>query len=135
MHMFDYLERLMTSNDTKILFVITLIVISEILDWLSGTVAAVINPDIDYKSKIGTNGILRKISFIMVLLLFIPVSVLIPDVNDIDVGTIALYVLYLGYLGNVIWSIFENYEKMGKDMTMFKEFWRKLFKSEDDKNG
>ncbi|MDW5524688.1 phage holin family protein [Carnobacterium maltaromaticum] len=133
--MFDYLERLMTSNDTKILFVITLIVISEILDWLSGTVAAVINPDIDYKSKIGTNGILRKISFIMVLLLFIPVSVLIPDVNDIDVGTIALYVLYLGYLGNVIWSIFENYEKMGKDMTMFKEFWRKLFKSEDDKNG
>ncbi|MDZ5758694.1 phage holin family protein [Carnobacterium maltaromaticum] len=133
--MFDYLERLMTSNDTKILFVITLIVISEILDWLSGTVAAVINPDIDYKSKIGTNGILRKISFIMVLLLFIPVSVLIPDVNDIDVGTIALYVLYLGYLGNVIWSIFENYEKMGKDMTMFKEFWRKLFKSEDDNNG
>ncbi|CAD5902463.1 phage holin family protein [Carnobacterium maltaromaticum] len=132
--MFDYLEKLMTSNDTKILFVITLIVISEILDWLSGTVAAVINPEIDYKSKIGTNGILRKISFIMVLLLFIPVSVLIPDVNDIDVGTIALYVLYLGYLGNVIWSIFENYEKMGKDMTMFKEFWKKLFKAEDDKN-
>lgn len=132
--MFDYLERLMTSNDTKILFVITLIVISEILDWLSGTVAAVINPDIDYKSKIGTNGILRKISFIMVLLLFIPVSVLIPDVNEIDVGTIALYVLYLGYLGNVIWSIFENYEKMGKDMKMFKEFWEKVFKSGDDKN-
>lgn len=47
--MFDYLERLMTSNDTKILFVITLIVIAEILDWLSGTVAAVINPNIDYK--------------------------------------------------------------------------------------
>lgn len=132
--MFDYLEKLMTSNDTKILFVITLIVISEILDWLSGTVAAVINPDIDYKSKIGTNGILRKISFIMVLLLFIPVSVLIPDVNEIDVGTIALYVLYLGYLGNVIWSIFENYEKMGKDMKMFKEFWKKVFKSGDDKN-
>ena len=132
--MFDYLEKLMTSNDTKILFVITLIVISEILDWLSGTVAAVINPEIDYKSKIGTNGILRKISFIMVLLLFIPVSVLIPDVNEIDVGTIALYVLYLGYLGNVIWSIFENYEKMGKDMKMFKEFWEKVFKSGDDKN-
>ncbi|MFS7388537.1 phage holin family protein [Carnobacterium maltaromaticum] len=132
--MFDYLERLMTSNDTKILFVITLIVIAEILDWLSGTVAAVINPDIDYKSKIGTNGILRKISFIMVLLLFIPVSVLIPDIEGVDIGTITLYTLYLGYLGNVIWSIFENYEKMGKDMKMFKDFWKQLFKTEDDKN-
>lgn len=131
--MFSYLEKLMMTNDTKILFVITLIVIAELLDWLSGTVAAVINPDIDYKSKIGTNGILRKISFIMVLLLFIPVSVLIPDIEGVDIGTIALYTLYLGYLGNVIWSIFENYEKMGKDMKMFKEFWKQLFKTEDDK--
>lgn len=131
--MFSYLEKLMMSNDTKILFVITLIVIAELLDWLSGTVAAVINPDIDYKSKIGTNGILRKISFIMLLLLFIPVSVLIPDINGINVGVITLYTFYLAYLGNVIWSIFENYEKMGKDMKMFKEFWKQLFKTEDDK--
>lgn len=80
-----------------------------ILDFASGTLAAWVNPDIEFKSKIGINGIIRKIASIVLLVFFIPVSALIPA----EIGAATLYTLYLGYLGMEVRSVFENYKKFG----------------------
>ena len=94
-----------------------LICIAMTIDFISGTIAAKINPEIEFKSKIGINGILRKVASI-VLLLFHSLAPLVPG----GAGVGLLYVLYVGYLMMEIKSIFENYQKMGVVTELFEDF-------------
>ncbi len=107
--MFTYLRQLTETDDSKILFILALICGAMILDFASGTLAAWTNPDIEFKSKMGINGIIRKIASVVLLVFFIPISVVVPGV----VGVATLYTLYLGYLAMEMRSIFENYKKFG----------------------
>lgn len=107
--MFTYLRQLTQTDDSKILFILAVICGAMILDFASGTLAAWVNPDIEFKSKMGINGIIRKIASIVLLVFFIPISVVVPGV----VGVATLYTLYLGYLAMEMRSIFENYKKFG----------------------
>ena len=107
--MFTYLRQLTQTDDSKILFILALICGAMILDFASGTLAAWVNPDIEFKSKMGINGIIRKIASIILLVFFIPVSALVPS----EIGVATLYTLYLGYLGMEVRSVFENYKKFG----------------------
>ena len=107
--MFTYLRQLTETDDSKILFILALICGAMILDFASGTLAAWTNPDIEFKSKMGINGIIRKIASIVLLVFFIPISVVVPGV----IGVATLYTLYLGYLAMEMRSIFENYKKFG----------------------
>ena len=43
------------------MYALALIVIMEIVDFASGTFAAIVNPDVEYKSRIGINGLIRKV--------------------------------------------------------------------------
>ncbi|HDV0835150.1 TPA: PBSX family phage terminase large subunit [Enterococcus faecalis] len=92
------------------------------IDFISGTIAAKINPEIEFKSKIGINGILRKVASIVLLLFFIPLAPLVPG----GAGVGLLYVLYVGYLMMEIKSIFENYQKMGVVTELFEDFIKNL---------
>jgi toxin secretion/phage lysis holin len=107
--MFTYLRQLTETDDSKILFILAVICGAMILDFASGTLAAWVNPDIEFKSKMGINGIIRKIASIVLLVFFIPISVVVPGV----IGVATLYTLYLGYLAMEMRSIFENYKKFG----------------------
>ena len=107
--MFTYLRQLTETDDSKVLFILAVICGAMILDFASGTLAAWVNPDIEFKSKMGINGIIRKIASIVLLVFFIPISVVVPGV----VGVATLYTLYLGYLAMEMRSIFENYKKFG----------------------
>ena len=107
--MFTYLRQLTETDDSKILFILAVICGAMILDFASGTLAAWVNPDMEFKSKMGINGIIRKIASIVLLVFFIPISVVVPGV----VGVATLYTLYLGYLAMEMRSIFENYKKFG----------------------
>lgn len=118
MNMFDFLKHIIESQDGQILFVLGLIAIAMIIDFFTGTLGAYINKDIEFKSKNGINGILRKIASITLMIFFIPMSVLLPD----DTGVILLYVLYIGYLGMELQSILENLAKMGVEVTIFAKF-------------
>ena len=92
--MFDFLRELIATEDGLVLFLLSLIVVMEIVDFFSGTFAAIINPDIEYQSKIGINGLLRKIQGIALLVILIPMSVLLPE----QTGVAFLYTIYVGYL-------------------------------------
>lgn len=116
--MIEFLKNLMGTQDNKILFVLALIAVAMIIDFLMGTVAAKINQDIIFESQKGINGILRKICSMIVMIFFIPVSILIPE----GVGIGLIYVLYIGYLVMELKSILENLKKMGLDISLFKTF-------------
>ncbi|MHA6269904.1 phage holin family protein [Streptococcus anginosus] len=117
------------TQDKLIAFTLTLIMGAMVIDFLTGTLAAKINPKIEFKSKEGINGILRKISSIALLAFCIPLSILLPE--GIGLGT--LQVLYLGYLFFEMKSVLENFEKLGIDTALFKEFFEVLKKYLKDK--
>lgn len=116
--MIEFLRELIGTQDTKILFVLGLIALAMIIDFLTGTVAAKINKNIIFESQKGINGILRKICSMIVMIFFIPVSILLPE----GIGIGLVYVLYLGYLVMEIKSILENLKKMGIDTSLFNNF-------------
>ncbi|EGO8565690.1 holin [Enterococcus faecalis] len=124
MYMFDFLGRFLIDSDHKAIYVLTMICIAMIIDFLSGTIAAKINPDIEFKSKVGINGILRKVASMVLLLFFIPLAPLVPG----GAGIGLLYVLYIGYLLMEIKSIFENYQKMGIITELFEDFIKHIKK-------
>lgn len=126
--MFGYLAHFLDNADTKAVYVLTMICVAMILDFISGTLAAKINPEIEFKSKVGINGILRKVASIALLLFFIPLAPMVPG----GAGVGLLYVLYVGYLLLEIKSIFENYNKMGTDTKLFEDFLRS-FRNDNDK--
>ncbi|MGU8065555.1 phage holin family protein [Streptococcus suis] len=113
--MFDFLRALITTEDGLVLFLLGLIVTMEIVDFLSGTFAAMINPDIEYKSKIGINGLIRKMMGIILLTVLIPMSVLLPE----QTGVAFLYTIYVGYLILTFKSLVENYGKAKGDTSIF----------------
>ncbi|NQP05655.1 holin [Streptococcus suis] len=113
--MFDFLRELIATEDGLVLFLLSLIVVMEIVDFLSGTFAAIINPTIEYKSKIGINGLLRKMQGIVLLTLLIPMSVLLPE----QTGVAFLYTIYVGYLSLTFKSLVENYGKAKGDTSIF----------------
>jgi toxin secretion/phage lysis holin len=114
--MIEFLRELTGTQDAKIFFILGLIAIAMIIDFLTGTVSAKINQNII--SQKGINGILRKICSMIVMIFFIPVSILIPE----GIGIGLVYVLYLGYLFMELKSILENLKKMGIDVSLFKNF-------------
>jgi len=126
--MFHYLEKYVIDADTKAIYVLTLICVAMVIDFFSGTIAAKINPDIEFKSKVGINGILRKVASIVLLMFFIPLAPLIPG----GTGVGLVYVLYLGYLMMEFKSILENYKKMGNDTSLFESFLEYFKKGKDD---
>ena len=126
---FEWIQTLKNASNTQeklIVYTLVLIMIAMVIDFLSGTLAAKINPDIQFRSKEGINGILRKIASIALLAYCIPLSVLLPE------GVGALQILYTGYLFFELKSILENYEKLKFDTTLLREFVSKLFKNKGE---
>ncbi|MDT2595949.1 phage holin family protein [Enterococcus dongliensis] len=116
----------MIEKEPKLLFVLALISAAMLLDLLTGLIAAKLTKQIS--SKIGINGILRKIASILLLLFFLPVSSLIP----LQAGSLLLYAFYLSFLLMELHSILENYEKMGLKTEIFQRFLQQIFKQEKD---
>lgn len=127
--MFEFLKQFLETEDGKILYLLSMISLAMILDFLTGIIAAKINSNITFNSKAGINGILRKIGSILVMVFFIPISVLIPG----DTGTILIYTLYIGYLVMELKSIAENLNKMGIDAEALKNIIELLSKNRGDK--
>lgn len=128
--MFDYFRHFLETEDQKILFILALICAAMVIDFLTGTIAAKVNPDIEFKSKVGINGILRKIVSVFLLVFFIPLSVIVPGAA----GTALLYTLYVGYLLMELKSILENYQKLGGTSDLFQRFLDS-FKPNDNNEG
>lgn len=126
MNMMDFLRHIIQTEDGKILYLLALIALAMIIDFITGSIGAWVNKDIKFRSKEGINGILRKIASMLTLLIFIPVSVLLPS----GAGTALMYTMYLGYLMFELRSILENLDKCGVEVKIFKKAIDTLDKNE-----
>lgn len=120
----DTMRDMTQTGDGLVVFLLTVITIAEIIDFLTGTFAAVINPEIEHKSKVGITGLLRKIIGLALLLLLIPISVLLPE----QAGIAFLYTIYIGYLILTFKSLVENYGKAKGDTSIFENVTKTLEK-------
>lgn len=125
MEMFNWMERLLSDENTKVIYVLTLITIASTIDFLIGWVNAKFNPLVPFSSNKAIYGIARKMIMIMLLIFFIPVSMLIPS----PIGIGALWVLLLGYLFSEITSILNhlNLAEDDKKGELFFDFVNKIF--------
>lgn len=122
MTVFEFLKSCVQTQESKVLFILMIIAVAMIIDFITGTIAAYVNPDIQFKSKAGINGILRKIASMLLLIVFLPVSVLIPG----NAGMALVYTLYFGYLLMEVKSIIENVGKNGTDTSLFTNLINKI---------
>ena len=116
--LFNTLEQAVSTTEGKALYILTLICIAMILDFLLGSFAAWRDPQVKFTSQRGIDGILRKLASILVLVCCIPVSALVPA----EAGIAALIVLYLGYLALELASIVENLDHLGVPVGALRRF-------------
>ena len=116
--LFDQLQTAVSTSEGKALYLLALICLAMIVDFLLGSLAAWRDPNVRFSSQAGINGILRKLASILVLSCCIPVSALIPA----DTGLIALIVLYLGYLALELASVVENLDHLGVPVGALQRF-------------
>ena len=112
--LFSALEQAVSTSEGKALYILVLICIAMILDFLLGSFAAWRDPSVKFTSQRGIGGILRKLASILVLVCCIPVPA--------EAGLAALIVLYLGYLVMELASVVENLSKLGAPVSGLKRF-------------
>lgn len=129
-HIFDVLRAATETPEGKVIYILAIICVLMIIDFITGSVAAWRNPSIDFRSQEGINGILRKLCSIIVLVACIPIAPLVPA----DAGVAALIVLYVGYLIMEFKSILENLGKLGVEITPLEGFLDKVGNNKEGKD-
>lgn len=120
MKLITWLKHWLETDDTKVLYFLMVILIANLTDFTIGWVNAKFNSDVKFSSARAIWGIARKMVMFILLILFIPFVLLMPD----GVGITALYILYTGYLVSEFTSIL-NHLKIGSDdktVNLFRQF-------------
>ena len=129
--LFECLHNASDSLEGKALYVLTMVCVLMIVDFITGTAAAWLNTEIKFNSQAGINGILRKVVSIIALAVCIPIAAMLPD----DLGLYTLFALYIGYMLMEFTSIVENLGKMGVPIMPLQTFIQNVKEElkEDDK--
>lgn len=127
--MIEYLQRFLESDDTKLIYILALILSANLIDFTIGWLNAKFNKKVDFSSAKAIFGIARKLILFIVLVYAIPVALLMPE----PLGISALYVLYIGYLLSEINSILNHFKLADDDKSMdpFIEFFKGLMRKGD----
>ncbi|GGN54796.1 phage holin family protein [Oceanobacillus indicireducens] len=125
MQMIEWLQRFLESDNTKLIYILALIMGANIIDFTVGWINAKLNPRVDFSSSKAIFGIARKLLLFILLVYSIPVALLMPE----PLGISALYVLYLGYLLSEINSVLNHFKLAEDDKSMdpFIEFFKNVF--------
>ncbi len=129
--LFECLHNASDTLEGKALYVLTMVCVLMIVDFITGTAAAWLNTEIKFNSQAGINGILRKVVSIIALAVCIPIAAMLPD----DLGLYTLLALYIGYMLMEFTSIVENLGKMGVPIMPLQTFIQNVKEElkEDDK--
>lgn len=123
--MINWLSVWLSEDNTKLLYLLTLILIANILDFIFGVVNAKFNENVPFSSKKAKNGLFVKIGYFILLVYVIPVALLLPE----GIGIAALYVLYIGYLVIELNSLFAHFRLTEDDKRneLFIDFINRIF--------
>lgn len=125
MDILKWLANWLENDNTKVFYLLALILMANILDFILGWVNAKFNQEVTFSSSKAILGITRKLLIFIVLVYFIPVSMLAPE----PIGITAIYVLFFGYLASELNSILShlNLTNDHKRNEVFADFISKIF--------
>lgn len=131
MEMIDWLAQWLETDNTKIIYWLMVILAASTLDFMMGWVNAKFNKEVQFSSTVALFGIVKKIVYFMLLVLFIPIALLVPY----PVGIAALYVLYTGYLLSELQSVLShlNLANDDKHNQSFLDFINKILGNKGNK--
>lgn len=121
----EYLESLLQDENGKLVYMFTIILLANVVDFLIGFINAKFNPQKEFNSSKAIYGILRKVVTFILMIIFVPIALLVGR----TVGLTALWILLSGYLYSEITSILSqlNLAKDGKE-DVFSDFIKSIFK-------
>lgn len=122
--MLSWLKGFLETDDTKVLYFLMVILIANMTDFTIGWVNAKFNKDVKFSSARAIMGIARKMVMFILLILFIPFVLLMPD----GMGITALYILYTGYLVSEFTSILNHLKIVSDDksVNLFRQFIKNI---------
>jgi len=125
MEMIFWLSSWLENDDGRIMYLLALILMANVIDFLVGWINAKFNKNVEFSSGTAIFGIARKLGLFVLLVYFIPVALLVPY----DVGIGAIFVLYTGYLISEIHSILSHFRLVEDDKTndLFIDFMNSIF--------
>jgi toxin secretion/phage lysis holin len=125
MDMFHYMQKWLENDNTKVIYLLVLILVANMIDFVSGWINAKFNPNVAFSSSKAIFGIARKMILFILCVFFVPISLLVPY----PVGIAALYVFLLGYLLSEINSILSHLRLSDDDKSVdkFSDFIKKVF--------
>lgn len=128
--MIDFLRQFLESDSTKLIYLLSLILGANIIDFAVGWFNAKFNKNVEFSSSKAIFGIARKLFLFVLLVYSIPVALLVPE----PLGISALYVLYTGYLASEINSVLNHFKLADDDKTTdpFINFFTGIFDRKDD---
>lgn len=131
MEMIDWLAQWLETDNTKIIYWLMVILAASTLDFMMGWINAKFNKEVQFSSTVALFGIVKKIVYFMLLVLFIPIALLVPY----PVGIAALYVLYTGYLLSELQSVLShlNLANDDKHNQSFLDFINKILGNKGNK--
>lgn len=121
--MIEWLSRFLESDNTKLIYILALIMGANIIDFTIGWLNARLNPNIKFSSAKAIYG--RKLLLFILLVYSIPVALLMPE----PLGISVLYVLYFGYLLSEINSVLHHFKlaDVDKSMDPYIDFFKAIF--------
>ena len=127
--MIHYLEGLLETSDGKILYILTLLMVLMIIDFIMGVCIARFDPKVKFSSFKMKIGILVKIVEVLLAIIAIPFVLLF------DMGLELLYVLYIGLCASEIYSILGHVKIVDDDnkgINLLELFFKKLSNKGDN---
>lgn len=123
----EMFEILKDDIDLYLVVMLSIILATNVIDWLFGWVNARFNKNVTFISGKALYGIIKKMMFFIVLILF---TVIALAIITHDIAIPAITALYIGYLASEVNSILShlNLTDDGKRHEVFGEFIGKLFK-------
>lgn len=131
-HFVELFEVLKEDIDLYLIVLLSIILISNVIDWLFGWLNAKLNSNVNFKSHVALYGIIKKMMYFIVLILFtITALAIIPH----EIAIPSITALYIGYIASEINSILShlNLTEDGKKEEVFSQFVGKLFKGDNNK--
>lgn len=131
MQFVEMFEVLKDDIDIYLIVLLSIILLANVVDWLFGWMNAKFNKNKVFESNIALHGIIKKMMYFIVLILFTIVSLaIIPH----EIAIPSVTALYIGYIMSEVNSILSHLDltEDGKTGEVFSTFIKKIFKGENN---
>lgn len=125
----EYFSSLKEDIDIYFIVLLSIVLIASVIDWLFGWINAKFNSKVEFVSEVALYGIIKKMMYFIVLILF---SIVALSIVPHEIAIPSITTLFIGYIISEINSILShlNMTEDGKRGEVFKNFLDRILKGD-----